>query len=155
MWSESWLNSTCVKDPLSSTSQVSSERRVTDLESEVPGPILIRGNILFMDFLFSCSKASDANIANFVNFDYFVKPPIMQLNSRPMRRIELYTDVCSGFVWVDLRTHLSTITQSRDQRKNYYSLRTAVGINTRTNMWESRSYPVQYALLSARGTLNT
>ena len=56
------------KIPLSSTCQVSSERRVLDLESEVPGLILNGGNILPLDiFLFSHSKASDANIGIIAN----------------------------------------------------------------------------------------
>ena len=56
------------KDVLSSTCLISSERRVLDLESEVNqrlGSILTGGNILFLDFLFSHSKASDANIDQF------------------------------------------------------------------------------------------
>ena len=40
----------------------SSERRVLDLESEVPGSILTAGNIMLLGFLFSCSKACHANI---------------------------------------------------------------------------------------------
>ena len=58
------------KDPLSSICQVSVERRVLDLESEVmrgPGSIPTRGNILSQDFI-SRSKASDANIAIIGNF---------------------------------------------------------------------------------------
>ena len=50
------------KDLSSSTCQGSSERRVLDLESEVPGSILTAGNIMLLGFLFSCSKACDANI---------------------------------------------------------------------------------------------
>ena len=38
------------KDPLISTDQVSSERRVLDLESDVPGSILTRGDILSLEF---------------------------------------------------------------------------------------------------------
>ena len=56
------------KDLLSSTCQVSVERRVLDLESEVmrgPDSIPTGGNIFSPDF-FSHSKASDANIVNFV-----------------------------------------------------------------------------------------
>ena len=56
------------KDLLSSTCQVSVERIVLDLESEVmrgPGSIPTGGNILSLDF-FSRSKASDAIIANLV-----------------------------------------------------------------------------------------
>ena len=55
---------------LSSTCQVSVERIVLDLESEVmrgPGSIPTGGNILLMDFI-SRSKASDANIGIFANF---------------------------------------------------------------------------------------
>ena len=58
------------KDPLSSTCQVSLERRVLDLELEVPGSILTGVNILSLElFLFSHSKATDAStciIANVV-----------------------------------------------------------------------------------------
>ena len=36
--------------------------------AEVPGSILTGGNFLFLDFLCSCSKASDANIAIIANF---------------------------------------------------------------------------------------
>ena len=43
--------------------QSSSERKVLDLESEVPGVILSLGNILLLEFfLFSCNKAFGANI---------------------------------------------------------------------------------------------
>ena len=38
------------KDPLSSTCQFSTERRVLDLESEVLGSILTRDNILLLEF---------------------------------------------------------------------------------------------------------
>ena len=63
------------KDLLSSTRQVSVERIVLNLESEVmrnPGSIPIGGNILSLDF-FSCSKDSDANTGIIANFVYFVK----------------------------------------------------------------------------------
>ena len=56
------------KDLLSSTCHISPERRVLDLESEARGSLLNGGNILLLDFLFSCSKASDANIDIIVNF---------------------------------------------------------------------------------------
>ena len=39
--------------------------------TDTPSLIIIGGNILLLKFLFSRSKASDANIANFV----FVKAP--------------------------------------------------------------------------------
>ena len=58
------------KDLLSSTCQVSVERRLLDLESEAmggPGFISIGGNILSLDFI-SCSIASDANIGIIANF---------------------------------------------------------------------------------------
>ena len=38
-----------------------------DLESAVQGSILTGGNILLLVFLFSCSKASDANIRIIAN----------------------------------------------------------------------------------------
>ena len=44
-----------------------SERRKLDLESDVPNSILTEGNILSLNFLFSCSKASDANIGIITN----------------------------------------------------------------------------------------
>ena len=53
------------KDLLSSTCQVSADRIVLDLESEAmrgPGSIPTGGNIFHWIFLFSRSKASDANI---------------------------------------------------------------------------------------------
>ena len=69
------------KDLLHSKCQVSVERIVLDLESEVMGglgPIPTGGNILLLDFfLFSCSKASDANIGIIANFVYFVKTAIV------------------------------------------------------------------------------
>ena len=66
------------KDLLSSTCQVSVERRVFDLESEAMkglGSIPTWGNILSLDFI-SCSKASDANIGIIANFILFVKNQI-------------------------------------------------------------------------------
>ena len=59
------------KDLLSSTCQVSPERIVLDLESEAmrgPGSIPTGGNIFHWIFLFSHSKASDANIGIIANF---------------------------------------------------------------------------------------
>ena len=54
------------KDSLSSTCGISPELRVLDVKSEVNWrPVLIHtgGNILSLDFLlFTCGKASDANI---------------------------------------------------------------------------------------------
>ena len=47
---------------------ISPERRVLDLESDARGSLLTGGNILLLDFLFSCGKASDANIDIVVNF---------------------------------------------------------------------------------------
>ena len=58
------------KDPLSSTSQISSERRELDLESEVMssrGPILTVGNLKF-SFSHRSSKASDVNVGIIANF---------------------------------------------------------------------------------------
>ena len=58
------------KDLLSSTWQVIVERIVLDLESEVMrglGSIPTGGNIFYWTFLFSHSKASDANIAIIAN----------------------------------------------------------------------------------------
>ena len=58
------------KDLLSSTCQVSVERRVLNLESEAMrdlGSILTRGNILSLHFI-SRSKVSDANVYIIVNF---------------------------------------------------------------------------------------
>ena len=73
------------KDLLSSTCQVSVERRVLDLESDAmrgPGSIPTRGNILSLDFI-SHGKASDANIGIIVNFVSFVKT-CMCFNSHQM-----------------------------------------------------------------------
>ena len=56
-------------DLLSSTCQVSVERKMLDLESEAIrglGSIPTGGNILSLDF-FSCSKVSDANICIIAN----------------------------------------------------------------------------------------
>ena len=56
---------------LSSTWQVSVERRVLDLESEVMrglGSIPAWGNIFHWNFLFSHNQASDANIGIIANF---------------------------------------------------------------------------------------
>ena len=58
------------KDLLSGTCQVSPERIVLDLESEVMrglGSIPTGGNILLLDFLFSRCKASDTNIGIIAN----------------------------------------------------------------------------------------
>ena len=43
------MNTRQFKDPLSSTCQVSSERRVSHMESEVPGSILTGGNISLLE----------------------------------------------------------------------------------------------------------
>ena len=59
------------KDLLSSTCQVSVERIVLHLESEVMrglGSIPTGGNICHWIYLFSCSKDSDDNIAIVANF---------------------------------------------------------------------------------------
>ena len=56
------------KDLLSSTCQVSVERSMLDLGSEVRWFNTHWGNILLLEFLFSRSKASDANIGIIANF---------------------------------------------------------------------------------------
>ena len=56
------------KDLLSSTCQVSVERSMLDLGSEVQWFNTHWGNIFLLDFLFSHSKASDANIGIIANF---------------------------------------------------------------------------------------
>ena len=56
------------KDLLSSTYQVSPERIVFDLELEVQVFNTHWGNILLLEFLFSCCKASDTNIGIITNF---------------------------------------------------------------------------------------
>ena len=64
------------EDLLNSTCQVSVERIVLDLESEVcrgPGSIPTGGNILSLDF-FSHSEASDANIGIIANVVCLWKP---------------------------------------------------------------------------------
>ena len=60
------MNKRQFKDPLSSTCQVSSERRVSDMESEVPGSILTGGNILLLGFVCFHAVKPNANIVNFV-----------------------------------------------------------------------------------------
>ena len=47
-----------------------------DLESWASGSIPTRGNILSLDFLFSRSKASDANIGIIANVVYLWKPRV-------------------------------------------------------------------------------
>ena len=54
------------KDLLSSTCQVSVERIVLDLESEAAW-VLFPPGVTFCHWIFSRCKASDVNIANFVN----------------------------------------------------------------------------------------
>ena len=64
------------KDLLSSTCQVSVERIVFDLESEVlrgPGSLLTGGKNFYWNILFSHSKASDANFGIIANFVYYGK----------------------------------------------------------------------------------
>ena len=64
------------KDLISSTWQVSVERRVLDLESEVkrsPGSIPTRGNIFHWIFLFSRRKVSAANIGIIAILVHFEK----------------------------------------------------------------------------------
>ena len=59
------------KDLLSSTCQISPGGMVLDLESEVMrGPGSISTSIFHWIFLFSCGKASGANIGIIANFDY-------------------------------------------------------------------------------------
>ena len=58
------------KDLLSSTCQVSVERSMLDLESEVQWFKTHWGNILLTDFLFSRSKTSDVNIGIIANVVY-------------------------------------------------------------------------------------
>ena len=50
------MNRRQFKDPLKSICQVSSERRVLDLQLEVPGLIFTGGNILLLEFFVSCRK---------------------------------------------------------------------------------------------------
>ena len=56
------------KDVLSSICQVSVETSMLDLAWRVQGFNTHWGNILLLDFLFSRSKASDANISIIANF---------------------------------------------------------------------------------------
>ena len=66
------------KDPLSSTCQVSPERIVLDLESEVmrgPDSIPTGGNIFHWIFV-SHSKASSANIGIIAILVYFENTPL-------------------------------------------------------------------------------
>ena len=71
------------KDLLSSTWQVSVERRVLNLESEAmggPGSIPTGGNIFHWVFLFSCSKASAANIGILAILVHFEKTLILKFS---------------------------------------------------------------------------
>ena len=65
------------KDLLSSTCQVSVERIVLDLESEAAW-VLFPPGITFCHWLFSRSKASDVNIANFINLRKTYDMPILK-----------------------------------------------------------------------------
>ena len=56
------MNRRQFKDPVSSTCQVSSESRV----SEVPGSDLTGGNILLLEFFVFMQLSLDANIVNVV-----------------------------------------------------------------------------------------
>ena len=58
------------KDLLSSTCQVSVGRTKLDFETKASGFIPTWGNILLLDFLFSRSKTSDANIGIIANVVY-------------------------------------------------------------------------------------
>ena len=63
---------------LTSKCQLSPERRMLDLESDVmswPGSIPTGGIFFTGFFLFSSSKLSDANISIIANFVKFVKTP--------------------------------------------------------------------------------
>ena len=62
------------KNLSSSKCQISPERRVLDLESEVQGFNTHSGNVLLLNFLFlfSFTKASDAITGIIVNYVYFV-----------------------------------------------------------------------------------
>ena len=57
-----------VKDLLSSTYQISLERRVLDLELGFQDSILMGVIFCYGNFSFSCSKASDANISIIADF---------------------------------------------------------------------------------------
>ena len=47
---------------------------------EVPGSMLTRVTFCCWIFLFSCSEASDINIATIANFGYFVKNSYGKIN---------------------------------------------------------------------------
>ena len=64
------INQVVHEQKFKNTCQVSPERTVSDLESEVMrglGSVPTGSNILLVDFLFSRSKASDANIGIIAN----------------------------------------------------------------------------------------
>ena len=71
------------KDLVNSKYLVSPERIVLYLESEVMrglGPIPTRGNILLLNFLFSCCKASDASIGIIASVVCLWKPELTDVN---------------------------------------------------------------------------
>ena len=90
-----------LKISLSSTCQISVERIVLDLESEVmrgPGSINTGGNIFHWIFWMSRGKASDANIDIIVNFVSLRKPS----NEKEVYPRAL-SGLCKSFATVKLR----------------------------------------------------
>ena len=69
------------KDPLSSTCQVSLERRVLDLELGVRGSILTGVTFCHLNFLFSHSKATDASTCIIANAVCLWKTRLLQYNT--------------------------------------------------------------------------
>ena len=94
------------KDPLSSTCQISSERRMLDLESEVnEGAILTAGNILSLGFfLFSRSKASV-----YEKLDW---------------AISTIPDICSSFACIHINVAEVTVVKLTKLRNIYISAQT-------------------------------
>ena len=80
----SFINSEQFKDIPSNICLYSSERGASDQNGCGLSLNTQWGNILLLDFLFSCSKTSDTNIAIIANFCVFVK------NQTTIQRIELH-----------------------------------------------------------------
>ena len=110
--------------------QVSSERRVLDLESEARVQSLIGVSFCYWHFLFSRSKASDANIGSIANFGSFEKPPLEHITCVNRSRCRCRTlwsrFTCNGS-W--LRLLKSEI------QYNHVQQQSALSFNTSTSFW--------------------
>ena len=81
------------KDLLSSTCQVSVERIVLDMESEVMTGLgsISTGVIFFTEFFVSCCKASDANIGIIANFVQLRKNSTVIIIVEPIASVNVRT----------------------------------------------------------------